>query len=1438
MIDIAQNLFFAVGINKYTHKSWKPLNNAVGDVELLGNILSQKYGFETMRPYLLDAMATREEIHTLLTAAVGCSEYDSIIIYFAGHGNMWPEGKGNWVPYDGTDQVYSWISGGAILDHLTYVKAKHILLIHDCCFSGAFTTGQPKLSFLSLTDDELWEQASRIIFTSGAEVVVSDGLPGEGSPFSRVLCEYLDNYSRPTLKVSKLISAVTRSVTYRSGQTPRSSEINSHENKNGEMILRLVNPLDGGETNVDPDDFPLPDPASGPLDIPRTVTAADHKSAIAESMFELETNRVALDEVIRKERRVLMLGAAGAGKSFQMVDTARKVRGLGELVPIFKRLNAFDGQDVYHFLGIDADRLDSDEFVLFLDGLDEVMPDHFLKVVNAINLLGDNHPLLGMVISCRTNFYEVPQDEVEASLKGFSTYHLNDIRAKDILEHGAGKVKVDVEDFLEKANLNGLGELVHNPFFLNLLFQHFLDYVNLEVDRAKLMETAVAKAIGADDGNILEILEKMAFVMETMGRNFLTDEQMQALKLEKKELARLTDLKIFYKDEAQNHWKFEHNNIQEYLTAKVLSRLDFETLITTIAFEVGGKKRIRPSWLNTVAFLSTVGDKDIFEQLFDWIVANDNEAVVRLEPHRLSIEQRFLVFKGIFEFYMGKDLWLRSNLFDTIELVRFAKSGETVDYLIKVLGDKETKIIAKLNAIHVLFVFDVELIKAYRSQLLGVLMDLVKNNGFEPENMISVLGLIAQLKLADIEDVDYLIGKYRNSRNAYLRAGLYKLIADYGLADEYMQVLLDGLNLEEMKYGENDRTDVSLMDESFNLRRAIESIASSKGLQLFIEGLLKSPIRRFTFTRENREVLSKLVDNVVADFEKGNGKMYDLMLELYLVVQKDYDEHLLGDLGVFFKRTQTVKDFLMHLWRKPEEDSLGWDRLTLGILDEDLVKQFVILCKSKDLSIESLKQFHQTIFYQRHRHAVLLELLEALAKAELGVEPERPVSIDWQTIELQRAQRDFDLLFDKQEMIAELKRAFEKAGTEELSRDRVFSLMTENYHETAGETAQTALDLLRNFTDYGRTITLEKIINWVENSQLYAKFGINKIKTRLSSNQKVEVSEEQRQWIVDWCLNVGDNMELLWFFLHKLGIELREGQLLELTKYPNASVDGAVDQPGSLEMLEPFLDADKLKLQVLENLAGAELSIQAWISNIGYCLRKGIGDGLIYLVEALVTRQQESYKDKELLEFWFRNYRDITSIKRIIAETDAFDIKWKAIKLLKSEADQKEFLIEVLSYILSSEAQQLHHRQEAGNLLIELGDIRGFDFLADLILEKQDPTLDFRWGFRNLGIVTSIETLDKLIELLYISKRPEFKHDPFNDLESIVLNAMVNVGQASEENSIKVIAALEAFLDKYIGELPNLNFLHFTIARIRDGFAFKETVSFEKALALYEGLGN
>ena len=1430
------NLFLSIGIDKYDVAFWKPLKNAVKDVNRLGEILMEKYGFEKIDEYLLDEKATLEAIHKLLKRPIGdCSELDSLIIYFAGHGLAWPENVGNWIPQPADRETYNWMPSSLILTYLGEIKAKHILIIHDCCYSGAFVHGQPKLAQLKLTDEQLAEKKSRIIFTAGGMTPVSDGKEGFNSPFSRSLCEVLESNKQPTLKVSRLIDDVTRTTGKRTKQVPESSEIKNTDNESGEMIFRIILPP-AAEVALyeEGPEFTVPELPDEKLLIARTVTFSEHQHSIAQLMFDIEVNRVPLEEVLRKDRHIVLLGTAGSGKSYQMLKVAKLLKQNRSIaVPVYKRLNDYKGEGLDIFLSLDFSKIANTGFMLFLDGLDEIAPEHFPGTIEEIDRLANDYPLIGLVVACRTNFYEIPQQGAKGTLENFTVYYLNDITGKDILKHTSEVLQIDGEDFLAKAYLYGMSELLPNPFFLQLLFAHYMETHTLDVKRADLIERSISRSLGELAGEVRPKLNQLAFIMEMMGRNYLTPIEIGQVFAGQDLESELAGLQLFSLDTENKKWMFQHNNLQEYLAAQVLATLEFEKLMEIIAFKASGKSRIRATWLNTVSFLSNVGNEELFAKLFDWIINNDMEVVIRLEPHRLTEEQKTSVFKRIFEFYAGRGIWLSSNLFSTAELSRFAHSETTLKYLIEILKDRTGSRIAKLNAIHVLLLFDIERFADEKGNLLSVLMEMVRSSGFESGDMISVLGLIAHLKLADDKAADFIIQRYKFSRDQYLRAGMYKLLAEQDLVDKYLEVILDGLDLDNMAYGENDRDGDSLMDESFNLRRAIEKITSSDGLERFLAAIIASMQKRWTISRDNRELYPKIISNAANNFASGNGKMFELILRLYLTLFKDFDEHILEDVAKFFIATNTRKDVLLHIWRHTDRNALGWDKLTLSLVDEHTIENFVELCQSSDLDEESLNQFHKILFYKRHKFEKELTHLEELAKSKLGLTLERPKIIDWTAVQLAEAQSNFDLLFDMTALEKEIRKAFTIAGGEEINRDRLYSLMSNSYERTDEDVLQVSIDVIREFTDQHRSANLTEVVASLQSGGFY-RFRIEKIKSMLSREKQISVDEGQVTFVQDWCLKKGDDQELLWFFLHRFGFKLQSPQLEELTRYANSSVDGQVGEPGSLEMLERFTPLDKLAETVLENIATDQLSIQGWISNVSYMIRKKNELGYPLFIKAMKERQNEGYKDKELLEFWFETTNDVNSLKDIIAVTGALAVKWKAIRLLKPLPGERDFLVDVLKSIMIDTGNQLYDRQEAANQLIELGDSSGFFFLADLVLGTKDPTIDFRHGFRNMVMVNSIDTIDALMKMLHLSKTPEFKRDIFNDLESVVLGALVNLGLQNEENSVIVIQNIENFMTVHAKELPNLNFLYYTIAKIRDSSAFSQTVTIEDSIKQYE----
>jgi len=136
--DRGQNFLFAIGINQYHH--FPKLNNAVKDVLSLSEILMAKYSFSQDKiVLLLDEEATRNNILDFFRRIIKTvNNEDNVIIFFSGHGlydNVLDEGY--WLPVEARqDNVAEFISNTSIAGYIRAMKAKHVFLISDSCFSS------------------------------------------------------------------------------------------------------------------------------------------------------------------------------------------------------------------------------------------------------------------------------------------------------------------------------------------------------------------------------------------------------------------------------------------------------------------------------------------------------------------------------------------------------------------------------------------------------------------------------------------------------------------------------------------------------------------------------------------------------------------------------------------------------------------------------------------------------------------------------------------------------------------------------------------------------------------------------------------------------------------------------------------------------------------------------------------------------------------------------------------------------------------------------------------------------------------------------------------------------------------------------------------------------------------------------------------------------
>ncbi len=197
-----------VGTDEYSNGAFRHLNNPVLDAKALDTTLREDYGFETT--LLLNK--NKDEIWNAL-GEVAKKEYgaaDELVVFFAGHGDYDDVSQHDGMivctdtkPSKEDPSFSSYISDSALARTLNHLPVRHILVILDVCFGGAFDkhfgeengdvprgpTGSEPNNEAVLTRHV--DAAARFLITSGGTEEVFDGPPGQHSKFMFKLLQVL-----------------------------------------------------------------------------------------------------------------------------------------------------------------------------------------------------------------------------------------------------------------------------------------------------------------------------------------------------------------------------------------------------------------------------------------------------------------------------------------------------------------------------------------------------------------------------------------------------------------------------------------------------------------------------------------------------------------------------------------------------------------------------------------------------------------------------------------------------------------------------------------------------------------------------------------------------------------------------------------------------------------------------------------------------------------------------------------------------------------------------------------------------------------------------------------------------------------------------------------------------------------------------------------------
>jgi hypothetical protein len=184
---------------------WGHLINPINDARSIKNELKDNYNFnvefvENPTKFILKSKLREYAFKKY-------NPDDQLFIFIAGHGQFDSTYKEGYIVTKDSlvnDEIKdSYISHSELSTIVNNIGCKHIFLVMDVCFGGTFDQkiaqrGQMENEYKEITRTEFIQRKlknkTRLYLTSGGKEYVSDGRPGQHSPFARKFLEALRNY--------------------------------------------------------------------------------------------------------------------------------------------------------------------------------------------------------------------------------------------------------------------------------------------------------------------------------------------------------------------------------------------------------------------------------------------------------------------------------------------------------------------------------------------------------------------------------------------------------------------------------------------------------------------------------------------------------------------------------------------------------------------------------------------------------------------------------------------------------------------------------------------------------------------------------------------------------------------------------------------------------------------------------------------------------------------------------------------------------------------------------------------------------------------------------------------------------------------------------------------------------------------------------------------
>ncbi len=1175
-----------------------------------------------------------------------------------------------------------------------------------------------------------------------------------------------------------------------------------------------------------------------------------------------------------KHPRIVLLGDAGMGKSTELEWICHELKESGQYVPIYRKLNSYKSSGVY-LDDIDKfGREHESSIVLVLDGLDE--PD-MMPAKEAIEKFANNFPNAKVLVSCRSNAYA-------DSLTGFETYQLGKLSYLDIegyVMKTLGHSGQAFLDFWRQKYAWNQNQLIDNPFFLVRICEFVQGNNNRPPDSlGEMFEYLIEKSLdlrlksisrfGTGNYGIFrqscrQSLEKLAFVMECKGDNVISETEFAALVPSTDEQEVLL-AKSSLLEQQGAAWRFAHNNFQEYLAAKALSRAkNFKAIKKALAAKPD-YQRLKWTWVNALSFLMGLwsDDNKYKQQLLDWLVINDLEPLIKIcsfEREKVSPKVREHIFKLVFEKCKKEDLIVGSHYYSYWDMAEFGESANTMRYLNEELRVAKTQTV-KGNALVLLkamrrnFLTDIAEKADLKALLLQNIYDFDQNTA---ENRHYAMEALFQLfgKMSEGEAVK-MVETFFDREHALERSSAYIIIEKHTLQVQFMERLIGrirDLNDHHWKKGK-----IHYVEEDWRIENCFKNADSEEVLISFFEMYSRSVENRWDDRHKPLNLMLEKLDGMTLS-KQGVERVFHAMKSRF----SDWLAHPTeAKREVILKFIE--KNGLRHEFFKSIIDAreiwAGW--VSPYFLDEEGIEYVVDKFRQGKLDKDWLTKYHWWV--GRQDESLLSKLNQRLN--EVGDEPfpmpDFKPPIDYDQVRKEKLLVEKTLYFNRGKYIQELEDIFIFFGKSSFKKHEIYDVKAEKAKENRDEDVYDRYPtMLIWMIDDHPNMSRDELKALV--GERWEWISINSIQKYVQNHhQEIEkdpnlgLSDEEKAYVKNWCdahrtkidwngQHTYADVAFIWFVTHYPFTHYPSDTYLQMV---GSGLQNHGVQANMLEFVEqhkPELSS-QLKERILDNIRsgkvqGYELHLHFdfvknhQITEALYDLHPHIEETGGYSCEALRVYISLGGDDDHLLNLLER----ITPTPEDYRESillDHFSAK-------KNKVFEK-ILLQKLTTSTEPEYQLTYARY-----LVRQHNLVGLQFLADYIEREKKSPFSTHAGNPDY-LFENPKGVPLMLRFYDYGNDPNIPQDSFDRISSIGRNMLLHLATCQNRRYFPIVRkAIRWYLRKQtcLNKLPEvlkkqlkisrpeaLKQLRYLLKDLEHNYYQKEQVTIEEAVQTWEKL--